>query len=208
MYFKEKHDTNIDSEFNDGKKINLKNLDKKKLLFIGGGALLLIIIIVVIIVMVTSNSDDYTIELLGEEEVIINLGDDYEEKWVIALDKDGNDVSNEVEVTNNVEYTKPGEYEILYTINGISVVRKIKIVEAKPVTDIYLKGETYMTLTIGSKYEEPGYDVYDPLDGELSSKVKITGKVNTSKKGVYEIVYSVTNSRNETVTVTRTVVVE
>ena len=208
MYFKQKNDTNIDSEFNDGKKISFKNLDKKKLLFIGGGVLLLIIIVIIIIAVVNGSSSNYTLELLGDEKVIINLGDNYEEKGVLALDKKGNDVSDQVEVTNNIDYTKPGEYEILYTIDGISVVRKVEIVETKPVTDIYLKGERYMTLTVGQKYVEPGYDVFDPLDKNLSSKVKITGKVNTSQKGRYEITYSVTNSRNETVTTSRIIIVE
>ena len=73
MYFKEKEDTNIDSEFKKESIFSLKNLSKKTLLFIGGGILLLIIIIIIVVAS-SSNSSKYTLDLLGSEEIFINLG--------------------------------------------------------------------------------------------------------------------------------------
>lgn len=208
MYFKEKEDTNIDKEFSNKKSFDFKNIDKKKLLFIGGGILLFIIILIVVIVIISNSGSDYTVELKGQEEVFINLGDDYIEPGYIALDKDGNDVTDLVEITSNVDYNKAGTYEIMYSIDGISAVRYITILEQKQDTYIYLTGELTMYLKVGDKYTEPGYDAIDIIDGNIKDKVTVTGSVNTSKKGVYAIKYSVTNSRGVTFSNTRTVVVE
>ena len=64
-----------------------------------------------------------------------------------------------------------------------------------------------MYLEVGEKYTEPGYQVYDSIEQNLTEKVKVTGSVDTSKVGTYQITYSVINSRNETITVKRTVIV-
>ena len=208
MYFKEKDDTNIDSEFDSKKSFSLKTLNKKTLLLIGGGILLLIVIIIVIAVISSSNTNAYTLDVLGPEEVYINLGDDYIEPGYKALDKDGNDVSNQVKITSNVDFSKAGTYEIMYSIEDKNYVRYLIILEKKQDTDIYLLGELTMYLKVGDKYTDPGYNAVDVIDQNIKDKVVVKGSVDTTKKGVYKITYTVTNSRNETVTKTRTVVVE
>ena len=45
------------------------------------------------------------------------------------------------------------------------------------------------------------------LPKDLFDKVKVTGKVDTSKVGTYQITYSVVNSRNVTTKTTRTIIV-
>ena len=64
-----------------------------------------------------------------------------------------------------------------------------------------------MYLEIGEKYNEPGYQVFTSTGENLNNKVIVTGKVDTSKLGVYEITYSVVNSSNITTIVKRTVIV-
>ena len=207
MYFKEKGNTNIDSEFEKNKKISFNiNFKKPKLmLFVGGGLILLLILIFVVLTILNSGSK-YTIELYGDKEISLYLGSDYIEPGYIAFDKNKSNVTNEVQITSNLDINKIGEYEILYSIDGINKVRYIKVIENNPDTHIRLNGENPMYLKLGQKYIEPGYEVYDSIDSNL--KVKITGTVDTSKKGTYRITYSVTNRANVTVTKTRTVVVE
>ena len=65
-----------------------------------------------------------------------------------------------------------------------------------------------MKLKQGEKYQEPGFNVYDSVDKDIKNNVIITGNVDTSKKGTYQITYTVTNSRNSTVSAVRTIVVE
>jgi len=212
MYFKEKEDTNIDSEFESNKKFSFNfdfnNLKSKPMLFIIGGILLLLIITIIIIVIVTSSSEKYTLELLGSDKVTMILGDDYIEAGYKAFDKKNNDVSSEVKVKSNIDFSKAGDYEILYSIGDIQEIRHVSVIEGNKETYIYLLGSREIYLKVGEKYTEPGYNVYDSIDTDLESKVKVSGTVDTSKKGTYKITYSVTNSRNVTTIVKRIVVVE
>ena len=199
MYFKEKEDTNIDHQFEKNKKIN-----SKLLLYIVGGIFLLGIIIFIIFYFI-NNSKKNTLELLGETKITLTKDSDYIEPGYTAYDKKNNEVTNQVKVTSNVDTSKTGEYEIVYSVNGISRVRYITVTEGD--TFIYLNGNVNMHLKVGEKYKEPGYTVYDSIDQNLTEKVKVSGKVDTSKVGTYQITYSVVNSRNITVTKKRTVVV-
>ena len=73
---------------------------------------------------------------------------------------------------------------------------------------ITLKGEAHITLNVGETYTEAGATASDEKDGDLSSKISMSGTVNTSKAGIYEITYTVENSRGKVVTKTRTVTVK
>ena len=62
---------------------------------------------------------------------------------------------------------------------------------------ITLNGNNIMYLSYKEKYKEPGYVAFDSIDGDISDNVKIEGTVNYNKEGVYELIYSAENSRNE-----------
>ena len=68
-----------------------------------------------------------------------------------------------------------------------------------------LLGDTHMTISVGSKYVEPGYKVVDYEDGKISRQVRVNGEVNTKKVGVYLLTYSVTNSKGKTAIKVRTI---
>ena len=210
MYFNEKKEnTNIDSEFNDNKKINIdfSKINLKTLLF-AVGIIAVIVVIIIIIVSLSGKKDDYVIVLSGGEKITIGLNKEYIEPGYKAYDKNKNDVSNQVKITNDIDTSKKGEYKVLYSIGKVNRVRYVTVAEIANETFIYLQGEVNaMYLEIGEKYVEPGYDVYDNVDDNLKNKVKITGKVNTSEVGTYRLTYSVVNSRNVTTTATRTVIV-
>ena len=210
MYFNDKkEDTNIDSEFKDNKKISFdfSKINFKKLL-LAVGIIAVIVVIILVIVSLTGNKDDYVIVLSGDERVTIGLNKTYNEPGYKAYDKNKNDVSNQVKVTNNIDTSKKGEYEVLYSIGKINKVRYVTVAEISEETFIYLKGDiNALYLEVGEKYNEPGYEVFDNIDKDLKGKVKITGNVDTSKVGTYRLTYSVVNSRNVTTTTTRTVIV-
>ena len=73
---------------------------------------------------------------------------------------------------------------------------------------ITLNGESHITLNVGDTYTEQGATAKDDKDGDISSKISISGSVNTSKAGKYTITYSVKNSNGKTVTKTRTITVK
>ena len=207
MYFKEKENTNIDGEFQQKKTIDIKKY--KPLIFIIGGLIVLFIIIFIIFALTRKDPDiTYSIELLGQKEITINLGKDYIEPGYTAKDSNNNDVTGDVEVNSNLQINKIGDYQITYKIKDTEVTRIIKIAEPTNDTYIYLKGEKNIYLKQGEKYVEPGFVAHDTKDGSLTDKVVATGTVNSKQKGLYKIVYSVTNSNEVTTQVERNVIVK
>ena len=74
---------------------------------------------------------------------------------------------------------------------------------------ITLVGEAVVTVKVGSDYEDPGVAAKDSVDGDLTSKVKVTGKVDVQKVGEYQLKYNVVDaSGNKSVELTRRVIVE
>jgi len=203
MFFNTKEDTNIDDELTENERTN----KKKKLIFLIVPVIILLVAAIVIVTISSSNKP--TIELLGTDTITITLGSEYYEPGYKAYDKKGNNLTEEVKVTNNINSSKEGEYEVSYSLNNVNITRKIIVIEAIDETNIKLNGDTIMYLIVGDKYTEPGYKVYDSIDTstDLTSKVVVTGKVDTSKAGTYQIVYSVVNSRNVTTTIKRTIIV-
>ena len=122
MYFNEKEETNIDHQFEDENKFSLKNL--KPVHWIIAGIVLLVAIIVIVVVILTKK-DKYVIELVGEEKINVTIGSQYIEPGYNAYDRKNNDVSSQVEITSNVDTSKIGEYEVVYTIDGITKVRYV-----------------------------------------------------------------------------------
>ena len=69
-----------------------------------------------------------------------------------------------------------------------------------------LEGETTMLVDKGSSFNEPGYTA--TLNGEdVSADVRIESNVNTSKSGIYSVVYSIVNSDGFSSVAKRTVIV-
>ena len=73
---------------------------------------------------------------------------------------------------------------------------------------IKLKGSSTITLNVGETYTEQGATAEDDIDGDLTSKIEISGKVDTSKAGTYTITYTVKDSNDNVAKVTRKVVVK
>ena len=164
-----------------------------------------------------SNSEKYII-LTGNPVVLLNSGEIYEEKGYYSDDI--------VDVVVDGKVGKsPGVYTLSYhvVIDGNEkqvLTRKVIVTEFDKNTTnsgvinseeptLKLFGDTIMVLEKGEKYVEPGYKAVDYKDGKISRKVKRTDDVNVKKMtkstGTYELVYSVTNTKNKTVTKKRTV---
>ena len=73
---------------------------------------------------------------------------------------------------------------------------------------ITLSGSKSMTISVGETFTDPGYSAKDDTDGDITSKVKVSGTVNTAKAGTYTITYKVSNSSGNSTTQKRTVVVK
>ncbi|MEG2670283.1 MAG: DUF5011 domain-containing protein, partial [Oscillospiraceae bacterium] len=70
---------------------------------------------------------------------------------------------------------------------------------------IALNGESIENVLIGETYVEKGATAHDVEDGDITSKIVKNGTVDTTTIGTYDILYSVTDTKNKTVSVKRTV---
>ena len=200
MYFKEKENTSIDAELQEKKGFDIQKY--KPLIVILAGVIVLFVIIFIMFSLRKPSPVEqqltYNIELNGDRDVIITLGNDYIELGYNAYDSDGNNLTNEVKVSSNININEVGNYEISYTIGDKTVIRSVEIKKQAEETYIYLKGNKNIYLDLFETYTEPGCVAHDTIDGDVTEKIKITGKVNNKKKGLYKIVYTYTNSREIT----------
>lgn len=73
---------------------------------------------------------------------------------------------------------------------------------------ITLNGQKEITINLNDSYKDDGCKAEDNLDGDITSKVTITGEVDTKKEGEYTITYTVEDSSNNKTVETRKVIVK
>lgn len=82
-----------------------------------------------------------TLEILGEQSVIVNVGETYTDEGCYA-ELNGEDVSSEVQTSSNVDYNKVGVYSISYIIynaDGFSTTasRIVYVVDPDNIATLY-----------------------------------------------------------------------
>jgi peptidoglycan/xylan/chitin deacetylase (PgdA/CDA1 family) len=151
------------------------------------------------------------ITLLGSKSVSIQGGSTYTDAGATALDNYDGNITSKIVVTNTVNTKVIGTYTVTYNVSDSSgnaatpVVRKVTVVDTtKPV--ITRLGTSPVKVNVFSTYVDAGATAYDNLDGNITSKIVVTGTVNTSKLGTYYIYYNVKDTAgNVAKTVIRTV---
>src|SRR5699024_12525821 len=119
-------------------------------------------------------------------------------------DVDG-DLTESVEITEDLDMNVPGEYTVNYEVadnsgNITTETRKVVVLEDNEAPVITLNDDTPIELEVGETYEEQGATEEDNVDGDITDDIEITGEVNTNKVGDYTITYTVSDDAgNETV---------
>lgn len=92
----------------------------------------------------------------GQQEKLIYVGDTYNDEGATATDKYDGDITDKIEVSNNVDTSKTGDYEIVYKIkdssNNENEVKRIVHVVEKPASGpayINSNGVIYLTFDDG-----------------------------------------------------------
>lgn len=75
--------------------------------------------------------------------------------------------------------------------------KKSKMVNQYPI--INLNGKNIIDIDLPQDFVEPGYSAYDETDGDITDKVIIKNNIDLSTPGTYEILYTVTNSKGNSV---------
>ena len=68
-----------------------------------------------------------TLELIGEENIIISQGSNYNDEGIKAYYSDGSDASVEVDVDNAVDTSKSGTYTVSYYAGNAVVIRRVTV---------------------------------------------------------------------------------
>ncbi len=153
-----------------------------------------------------------TLVLIGENSITLTEGEAYVDPGYQANDDKDGDITGKVVIEGTVNSEKAGFYTILYSVTDSdsltsSLTRKVTVVSKETTLTLELKGEEIAVINKDETYVEPGYIAKDTKEGDLSSNVVITGKVNSNVAGKYTLTYSVTNSATEVATATRTIIV-
>lgn len=218
MYFHEnKKNTNIDKDFKENKNILsiiFEFIIKHKMILIITTVILFIIIIIIIFTNKNNSISkvETTLVLSGDEIITLYQGNDYIEPGYEAYNSNSETLTPQVITESNLNINEIGEYEIKYTINDITKKRIIKIIpkEEANYTFIYLNtvnNDVNIYIPLGEKYQEPGYQVYTSSGKNLNELVKITGSVDTTKKGTYKLTYYIIDENNVTISSSRNVIV-
>ena len=186
-------------------------MEKKINIVIG----VIIIILILGLIIYKYLSADYfvvpEIELIGEKNLEVNVNEKFNDPGVKAT-INGKDASELVKKYGEVNTKKIGKYKIKYVITNYKGKQKKSVTRNVTVKDdvspqITLNGGNEYSVEVGSVYVDPGYVASDNLDGDITNKVKVTGKVNTKKIGTYELTYEVSDSSNNEFKITRMVYV-
>jgi peptidoglycan/xylan/chitin deacetylase (PgdA/CDA1 family) len=65
-----------------------------------------------------------------------------------------------------------------------------------------------LSLYVGDSYEDKGAIANDNVDGDITDKIVIDNKVDTSKEGTYEVIYTITDSSGLVTTTKRSIEVK
>ncbi len=151
------------------------------------------------------------ITLKGDKEMEIPMNGKYVEKGATATDQLEGDISDRIQTSGSVNTSKPGSYEITYSVednsgNRATAVRRVSVIDTVP-PKIELKGDEHMVLD-GGTFEDPGVLATDNADGDISDQVQVEGKVKP-EPGKYTLTYKVADAAgNQAESVTRTVEVK
>lgn len=143
------------------------------------------------------------ITILGDNPAIVELGSTYED--VGATSNEGT-ISV---ISNNVDTNVIGTYSVVYSAtdaagNTSTATRTVNVVDTTPPV-VVLNGSAEVTVELGDTYTELGATATD-ADGNFGTDgIVITGSVDTSSVGIYELTYSATDLSGNEGSITRTV---
>lgn len=156
-------------------------------------------------------------ELTVPSTITLRVGDKFDPMSNIkAIDKEDGDLTTRVEHKGDVDTSKPGKYIVEYSVvdsqGGKATVTQTVIVEGdgetsnlKPTLTVPIAA----TITVGESFDPMAkVKAIDKEDGDLTSKVKVEGEVDTSKVGTYIVTYTVTNSKGHEEIAKQTVTVK
>ncbi|OCA86561.1 hypothetical protein A8L44_09195 [Bacillus sp. FJAT-27986] len=163
--------------------------------------------------VVTVKKDTTKPKITGVSNKTVYRGYSFNPKLgVKATDNADGNLTSKIKVTGKVNTKKVGKYKIKYTVtdktkNKRTVTRTITV--KKDTTKPTISGVSNKSIFAGTTFKPlSGVTAKDNADGNITKKIKVTGKVNTNKIGTYKLTYSVSDKTKNKRTVTRKIYVK
>lgn len=165
---------------------------------------------------VIGNGQTNTYPQIQAQDIVLMVNDTFDPlDHVKAFDKEDGDIKNVEVIENTVDTTKPGAYKVTYKVTdslGAYCIKTIQVtVNPKPVVidEAPVIDAKDVTIKVGDSFDpRHGVTAMDKEDGDITHLMKIRSFVNPKKAGVYDVIYTVTDSQGATTTKTIKVTVE
>lgn len=160
------------------------------------------------VITVTPDTVDPQITLNGPAQVDISFEQDYEEQGFTTSDACGK--VDTVTINGMVNNGVIGEYTLDYIVTDLAgnqdtATRTVNVFDAIP-PQAQLVGPDTVRVPVFGEYNELGVEAIDNYRD--STLTRISGSVNTSEVGVYNLTYNVRDLDSNVVTLERVVIVE
>ena len=144
------------------------------------------------------------IELKADPDGYTLFDHPYEEEGFTAIDSYDGDLTEKVksEEKDGVVY-----YEVADSSGNVGKAERKIVYDDRKGPKITLEGEAEQVIYAGSDYTE-GYKAVDDLDGDVTDKVKVSGKVDVNTPGTYELTYTVSDAHDNESKKVRTITVK
>ncbi|RYU67482.1 DUF5011 domain-containing protein [Aliivibrio finisterrensis] len=149
-------------------------------------------------------------EIIGADNVVLAQGTEFDPlAGVKAADDYDGDVTSSITVDGVVDTNTAGRYTLTYkaydNAGSESVVtRQIDVHSEKPV----FTGVNDLTIDAGTAFDPmSGVSATDAEDGDISSKIQVSGSVDVNTAGIYTLTYRVIDSASQTVAAIRNITV-
>ena len=181
--------------------------DKKKLIILS--VFIVIIIVFITFLIIKKNHIDF--HLNGSDTITIKYGETFVDPGFISLDGFGNDLSDKVTVTNNINSSVSGFYKVTYELsygNKKEVLERSIIVKNMTIDnlEIRLNGNSEVFVLKDNKYIDEGAYIFNKVDNSnlANAYINVSSNVDTNVVGKYLVNYSF-NYENQTISITRNV---
>lgn len=137
------------------------------------------------------------ITLVGDDTVLLCSSSEYKEFGYLAIDNYDGDITDKVKVSVDEE-KQVVKYQVSDSSNNKNIIKRKYSYDDDTAPVITLNGNSDMTIYVNQSYVEPGYQVIDNCDGDITGSVLVEGSVDSSKAGEYTLIYkAIDKSGNE-----------
>lgn len=151
-----------------------------------------------------------TLTLNGENHIIIKKGQKFVDPGCLAFDDVNGDISASIITTGSINTKAYGKQYLTYSVvdssgNIAQIQRCVVVQEFTPPELTLLNGNAYVRA--GEEFVEPGFTATDNIDGNINDNVIVSGLLDTSQPGIYNLTYTAFDSSMNQTSANRTVYV-